>query len=78
MYKGRELTDRSQIPEGHCYVVGDNLPWSRDSRMFGPLPLGLVKAKVIGKFSTSEMKWSSLRDGGDGGMRPYNPDNDVD
>lgn len=34
-----------QIPDGHCYVVGDNLTWSRDSRMFGPLPLGLVKAK---------------------------------
>jgi inner membrane protease subunit 1 len=36
-----------QVPEGHCWVAGDNLEWSRDSRVFGPLPLGLVKAKVV-------------------------------
>ena len=61
----RELIYIIQIPEGHCYVVGDNLKFSRDSRMFGPLPLGLVKAKVIGKFSTLyEYAWSSLPDDG--------------
>lgn len=36
-----------QVPKGHCWVVGDNLPWSRDSRMYGPIPLGLVKGKVL-------------------------------
>ncbi|KAL5119667.1 hypothetical protein ACEQ8H_002513 [Pleosporales sp. CAS-2024a] len=36
-----------QVPEGHCWVAGDNLDWSRDSRLFGPLPLGLVRAKVL-------------------------------
>jgi inner membrane protease subunit 1 len=36
-----------QVPEGHCWVAGDNLEWSRDSRLFGPLPLGLVQAKVL-------------------------------
>jgi len=36
-----------QIPRGHCYVVGDNLEHSRDSRMFGPLPLNLIKGKVV-------------------------------
>lgn len=40
-----------QLPEGHCWVVGDNLAWSRDSRMFGPLPLALVTGKVIAKCS---------------------------
>jgi inner membrane protease subunit 1 len=55
---------RTQVPDGHCYVVGDNLKFSRDSRMFGPLPLGLVKAKVLGKLSTSEREWSSLTDDG--------------
>ncbi|GAB7328660.1 hypothetical protein MBLNU13_g00590t1 [Cladosporium sp. NU13] len=54
-----------QIPDGHCYVVGDNLKFSRDSRMFGPLPLGLVKAKVIGKVSTLyEYSWSAFNDDG--------------
>ncbi|KAK8220047.1 hypothetical protein M8818_000463 [Zalaria obscura] len=38
-----------QVPKGHCYVVGDNLKHSRDSRTFGPVPLALIKAKVIGK-----------------------------
>ncbi|KAH7068111.1 peptidase S24/S26A/S26B/S26C [Paraphoma chrysanthemicola] len=35
-----------QVPPGHCWVAGDNLEWSRDSRLFGPLPLALVRAKV--------------------------------
>ncbi|CAJ2507891.1 Uu.00g090770.m01.CDS01 [Anthostomella pinea] len=40
-----------QVPKGHCYIVGDNLPWSRDSRDFGPLPMGLIKGKVVAKMS---------------------------
>lgn len=39
----------SQVPEGHCWIVGDNLPASRDSRQFGPLPLALVQGRIIGK-----------------------------
>ncbi|KAH9845001.1 IMP1 Protease, mitochondrial [Teratosphaeria destructans] len=38
-----------QVPEGHCWVEGDNQMWSRDSRLFGPLPLGLVTGKVVAK-----------------------------
>lgn len=38
-----------RIPEGHCWVVGDDLPWSRDSRHFGPLPLALVKGRVLAR-----------------------------
>ncbi|KAI1406554.1 LexA/Signal peptidase [Hypoxylon fuscum] len=40
-----------QVPKGHCYIVGDNLPWSRDSRDFGPLPMALVRGKVVTKIS---------------------------
>ncbi|KAI1108622.1 peptidase S24/S26A/S26B/S26C [Nemania sp. NC0429] len=40
-----------QVPKGHCYIVGDNLPWSLDSRDFGPIPLALIKGKVIAKAS---------------------------
>lgn len=36
-----------QVPEGHCWLVGDNLPASRDSRLLGPIPLALVKGKVV-------------------------------
>ena len=38
-----------QVPEGHCWVLGDNLPESRDSRMYGPLPLALVQGKVLAR-----------------------------
>ncbi|KEQ73775.1 LexA/Signal peptidase, partial [Aureobasidium namibiae CBS 147.97] len=36
-----------QVPVGHCWTVGDNLAASRDSRMYGPVPLALVKGKVV-------------------------------
>ncbi|KOS17206.1 Mitochondrial inner membrane protease subunit 1 [Escovopsis weberi] len=38
-----------QVPKGHCWIVGDNLPASRDSRQFGPLPLALVQGKIIAR-----------------------------
>ena len=38
-----------QVPEGHVWLAGDNLPWSRDSRTYGPVPMGLVVGKVIAK-----------------------------
>ncbi|KZZ92874.1 Peptidase S24/S26A/S26B/S26C [Moelleriella libera RCEF 2490] len=47
-----------QIPEGHCWIVGDNLPASRDSRQFGPLPLALVQGKVVAKILPwAERQW---------------------
>ncbi|KAI0673485.1 peptidase S24/S26A/S26B/S26C [Trametes maxima] len=39
-------TEHVVIPKNHIWVTGDNLPWSRDSRMYGPVPLGLVKGKL--------------------------------
>ncbi|KAH0662059.1 hypothetical protein KY284_026990 [Solanum tuberosum] len=38
--------DAVVIPEGHCWVEGNNQTWSLDSRSFGPIPLGLVRGKV--------------------------------
>ncbi|KAG5940149.1 hypothetical protein E4U59_002625 [Claviceps monticola] len=47
-----------QVPQGHCWVVGDNLLASRDSRTFGPLPLALVQGKVVGRlFPWGERTW---------------------
>ncbi|OJJ51022.1 hypothetical protein ASPZODRAFT_148393 [Penicilliopsis zonata CBS 506.65] len=47
-----------QIPEGHIFVGGDNMPWSRDSRTYGPLPMGLVNGKIIARvWPPSKMEW---------------------
>lgn len=55
---GRRRVNDGQVPEGHCWVVGDNLPYSRDSRLFGPLPMALIRGKVIAKiFPWRERRW---------------------
>lgn len=38
--------DVLKIPEGHCWVEGDNSASSLDSRSIGPIPLGLVQGRV--------------------------------
>ncbi|WQF86511.1 Putative peptidase S26A, signal peptidase I, lexA/Signal peptidase-like superfamily [Colletotrichum destructivum] len=57
-----------QIPQGHCWLVGDNLEASRDSRMFGPVPLALVRGKVVAKPLPIPGSWmnNGLRDFGEG------------
>lgn len=51
-----------QVPEGHCWVAGDNLEWSRDSRVFGAVPLALVKGKVLGVvWPMGAWKWFGSR-----------------
>lgn len=39
------------VPEGHCWLQGDNKATSRDSDAFGPVPLALVLGKATKRFS---------------------------
>lgn len=36
------------VPPGHVYLLGDNRAGSTDSRTYGPVPLDLVEAVVVG------------------------------
>lgn len=46
-----------QVPKGHCWIVGDNMAASRDSRIFGPVPLALIRGKVIGRIKPFQFQW---------------------
>ncbi|XP_021741597.1 mitochondrial inner membrane protease subunit 2-like [Chenopodium quinoa] len=38
--------DTVKIPQGHCWVEGDDVASSADSRSYGPVPLGLAQGRV--------------------------------
>lgn len=38
---------RDFVPEGKVWLEGDNSAVSRDSRTYGPVPLGLVEGKIV-------------------------------
>ncbi|KAF7310652.1 hypothetical protein HMN09_00608000 [Mycena chlorophos] len=42
-------TEHVVIPQGHIWIVGDNTANSRDSRTFGPVPMGLVQTKLVAR-----------------------------
>ncbi|TEB39181.1 signal peptidase I family protein [Coprinellus micaceus] len=39
-------TEHVKIPRGHIWIAGDNADASRDSRTYGPVPIGLVQGKL--------------------------------
>lgn len=46
-----------KVPKGHVWLVGDNLSNSTDSRTYGPVPIGIVKAKVLARVSRGSCTW---------------------
>lgn len=40
-----------RVPRGYVWVVGDNLSNSTDSRVYGPVPLGLIRGKIVARVS---------------------------
>jgi len=41
-----EMQEIRQIPQGHCWIEGDNAALSLDSRSYGPVPMGLLQGRV--------------------------------
>ncbi|KAH8102475.1 peptidase S24/S26A/S26B/S26C [Cristinia sonorae] len=37
------------VPKGHLWFIGDNAEFSRDSRTYGPVSMGLVRGKLVAK-----------------------------
>lgn len=44
-------TRHVEVPKGHMWLQGDNYNNSRDSRVYGPVPMGLLRARVVARVS---------------------------
>ncbi|KAI0931946.1 hypothetical protein AcW1_000787 [Taiwanofungus camphoratus] len=42
-------TEHVVIPRNHVWLSGDNASFSRDSRMYGPVSMALIRGKLVAK-----------------------------
>ncbi|KAF9068019.1 peptidase S24/S26A/S26B/S26C, partial [Rhodocollybia butyracea] len=48
-------TEHVLVPKGHIWICGDNLPYSRDSRLYGPVPMALIRSRLFARVSCSPL-----------------------
>ena len=46
-------TEHVLVPKGHIWIVGDNAAESRDSRLYGPVPIALVHGRLCARVRQS-------------------------
>jgi len=44
-------TEHVVVPEGHIWISGDNAADSRDSRLYGPVPMALIHGRLLARVS---------------------------
>ncbi|XP_074359168.1 mitochondrial ATP-independent inner membrane protease subunit 1a-like [Apium graveolens] len=44
-----DVFEKIAVPKGHIWIEGDNKYMSRDSRTFGPVPYGMIEARIFWK-----------------------------
>lgn len=59
-----------QVPQGHVWLIGDNLPASRDSRLYGPVPMALIDGKVIARTGGWPWQVHAIKNPFENGQRP--------
>ncbi|KAJ7293297.1 peptidase S24/S26A/S26B/S26C [Mycena rebaudengoi] len=42
-------TEHVVVPKGHIWIMGDNAAYSRDSRDYGPISMGLIHGKLFAR-----------------------------
>ncbi|XP_034663015.1 mitochondrial inner membrane protease subunit 1 [Drosophila subobscura] len=45
--KKQPVMIKSYVPRGHIWIEGDNKDNSCDSRYYGPIPVGLIRSRVV-------------------------------
>jgi mitochondrial inner membrane protease subunit 1 len=65
MERRRDGKTMVRVPDGHCWLAGENAPASIDSRHYGPVPLGLVLGRVEGIvwWEGWRLRWERIRNG---------------
>jgi mitochondrial inner membrane protease subunit 1 len=53
-------TEYVEIPKGHVWIIGDNAAFSRDSRLYGPVSMSLIRGKLAARVRTRTMSLLSL------------------